>query len=182
MTLMQCHLIGPPTFHNVEQEWNRPFTRPYSPVRQKWSGNKSSLPLATNLKILALGFSASGHQQRHKRNPTLRFLSPPSSKCLHLLSVICFLFLHVVHSILNTIFLVVLAYREWKTTKVIRLVIPHWSRCSSARFHNSYMHYLIRDQLCIIVSFGGVQRFTIHIILTSCQSWQTIISLDRLFW
>merc|ERR1719341_2768189 len=38
------------------------------------------------------------------------FLSPPNSKCLHLLIGNCFLYLHSVHSIRKTIFLVVLAF------------------------------------------------------------------------
>ena len=34
-SLMQCNLIGPPTFWCVEQEWNRPFTGPFSRVWRK---------------------------------------------------------------------------------------------------------------------------------------------------
>lgn len=45
-----------------------------------------------------------------KKKITVIFFSPPNSKCLHLFIAICFLFLHSVHSILSTIFLVVLAF------------------------------------------------------------------------
>lgn len=41
---------------------------------------------------------------------TFLFLSPPSSKCLHLLRGSCFLYLHTVHSKRSTIFLVVFAW------------------------------------------------------------------------
>jgi len=34
-SLSQSNLIGPPTFRWREQEWNRPFTRPISPVWRK---------------------------------------------------------------------------------------------------------------------------------------------------
>ena len=44
--------------------------------------------------------------------PTFLFLSPPSSKCLHLFNALCFLYLHCEHSILNTTFFVVLAYQD----------------------------------------------------------------------
>lgn len=40
---------------------------------------------------------------------TFRFLSPPNSKCLQRFNGICLRYLHSEHSILNTIFLVVLA-------------------------------------------------------------------------
>ena len=62
-------------------------------------------------------FDGSSIKMTHKQNNiiiiihnTFRFLSPPSSKCLHLLIGNCFLILHSVHSILNTIFFVVFAY------------------------------------------------------------------------
>lgn len=42
---------------------------------------------------------------------TFLFLSPPSSKCLHLFRAICFLYLQSVHSIRRTIFFVVLALK-----------------------------------------------------------------------
>ena len=41
---------------------------------------------------------------------TFLFLSPPSSKCLHLFRETCFLLWHLVHSILRTTFFVVLAW------------------------------------------------------------------------
>lgn len=41
---------------------------------------------------------------------TFLFLSPPSSKCLHLFRGSCFLYLHTVHSKRSTIFLVVFAW------------------------------------------------------------------------
>jgi len=31
-----------PQEFSINKEWNRPFTRPHSPVWQKWSGNRSS--------------------------------------------------------------------------------------------------------------------------------------------
>ena len=45
----------------------------------------------------------------HKSTFTFFFLSPPNSKCLHRLIGNCFLYLHCVHSIFNTIFFVVFA-------------------------------------------------------------------------
>jgi len=49
-------------------------------------------------------------------NFTFFFLSPPSSKCLQRLIGSCFRNLHSVHSIFNTIFLVVFAYRNKQIT------------------------------------------------------------------
>ena len=54
-----------------------------------------------------------GGRQWHKihqtSSHTFLFLSPPSSKCLHLFRQTCFLLWHLEHSILRTTFFVVLA-------------------------------------------------------------------------
>ena len=72
--------------------------------------SKSSMSVYNNYTDVKIDRQKKVHMHEKVDQHTFLFLSPPSSKCLHLLMGTCFFFLHVVHSILSTIFFVVLAF------------------------------------------------------------------------
>lgn len=71
-------------------------------------------------------------------------MSPPSSKCLHLLSGICFRNLHSEHSILRTIFFVVLAWK-YRTNLLDR---NPFNKCKQKQ-HNLKTYLLPKYRFCL---------------------------------